>query len=62
MTTFGKLSEFEQGKEDWTSYIERLKFFFDANDINTEGKQKAILLSACGSSTYKLLRDLCCPP
>ena len=53
-TYYGKLSEFDKDKEDWTSYVERLELFFEANDIEQEEKQKAILLSSCGPSTYKL--------
>ena len=26
--TFGRIDEFEEGKEDWTQYIERLEHFF----------------------------------
>ena len=39
MATFGKLNEFDTGKEDWNSYIEQLEFFFAANDINEDGKK-----------------------
>ena len=59
MGSFGKLEEFdpEQG-HDWGQYIERLEHYFVANDTDNAGKQKVILLSACGSKTYKLMCDL----
>ena len=60
-TYYGKLSEFDKDKEDWTSYVERLELFFEANEIEQEEKQKAILLSSCGPSTYKLFKGLTTP-
>ena len=47
--------------EDWTSYTERLAQYFVANDIADAGKKRAILLSACGPSTYQLIRNLASP-
>ena len=55
MATHGSVSAFEQSKEDWTSYVERLDFYFTANDVTIDVKKRAILLSACGASTYKLI-------
>ena len=62
MGSFGKLEEFdpEQG-HDWGQYIERLEHWFVADDIDNADKQKVILLSACGSKTYKLMCDLFAP-
>ena len=61
MATHGKLGEFEASLEDWTSYIEHLNNYFVANDITDAGKQRAILLSACGIATYKVIRNLVAP-
>ena len=58
MATHGSVTVFEQSKEDWTSYVERLNFYFTANDVADDGKKRAILLSACGASTYKVIRSL----
>ena len=58
---FGRLEEFAQDKEDWPSYVECLGYFFVANSIETEGKKKAVLLSAIGAGTYKLLKNLLAP-
>ena len=33
-------------------YVERLSHYFEANDITSEGKKRAILLNAVGPSTY----------
>ena len=32
--------------EDWLEYVERLTYYFAANDITSEAKKKAILLNA----------------
>ena len=62
MPSFGKLKEFGlEGGEDWSQYIERIEHYFVANDIDDEGKKRAILLSACGGSTYKLMCDVLAP-
>ena len=57
----GKLGEFNPTRGDWTSYAERLELYVTANDIVTEKKQQAILLSVCGAETYRLIRDLVTP-
>ncbi len=35
-----------------------LGHYFTANDITNAGKQRAILLTVCGSKAYNLLRNL----
>ena len=63
MAVHGTLPEFS-GK-DWSSYMDRLGFYFEANDIsadtNAVNKQRAILLSVIGTDTYTLLRSLTAP-
>ena len=61
MATHGPLGEFNPSRQDWISYAERLEFYFTANDIVTEKKQQAIMLSVCGAETYRLIRDLVAP-
>ena len=41
--------------------MERLEQYFPANDVEDAAKQRAILLSVCGSKTYALARDLLQP-
>ncbi|RLJ22797.1 hypothetical protein DJ031_00255, partial [bacterium endosymbiont of Escarpia laminata] len=57
----GTLPEFS-GK-DWSSYEDRLGFYFEANDIALDAvsKRRAILLSVVGTETYTLLRSLAAP-
>ena len=57
----GHMGEFNNQLEDWRSYTERLQNYFIANDIKSEAKQRAILLSVCGPRTYKLIRSLLSP-
>ena len=61
MVAHGKLEQFHMGQEGWESYKECLQQYFVANDIAEADKQRAILLSACGQSTYKVLRNLVAP-
>ena len=61
MATFGNVGEFKKTEESWTQYAERLEQYFAANEIKDEKKQRAILLSVCGSKTYGLIRDLLQP-
>ena len=61
MATKHGIGEFDSTREDWTSYTERLAQYFVANDITDARKKRAILLSACGPSTYQLIRNLASP-
>ena len=63
MATHGSLNEFDSSKEDWVSYTERLQQYFIANSIPEDAgeKRRALLLSACGPSTYQLIRSLVSP-
>ena len=55
-----KFKEYHES-DDWEMYVERLEFYFVANDITDEPKKKATLLSVCGAATYKLMCDLVAP-
>ena len=51
----------ESGKIGLRIYCERLEQYFVANDVDDGGKQRAILLSVCGATTYQLIRNLVAP-
>ena len=53
-------AEFDEAKEDWLSYAERMERYFIANDIKEE-KRRAFLLSVRGPSLYQLIKDLVAP-
>ena len=59
--THGHLGEFDSNQEDWESYIERLQQYFTVNDVQIADKQRAILLSCCGASTYRLMKSVLTP-
>ena len=52
--------EFDDSKEDWLSYTERMQQYFVANTVS-EDRQRATLLSTCGPVTYQLIKDLIAP-
>lgn len=54
-TVHGHLPEFDDNADDWEIYTERFIHYFKDNGIEDETKQRSILLSACGTSTYKLM-------
>ena len=56
----GSVSEFDNSKETWSTYIERLESFFNVNDIAQENKSD-FLVSVMGSETYGLLKNLMAP-
>ena len=57
-TLHGHLPEYDGNSEDWTVYAEQLKHYFIANDIESEAKQRSLLLSVCGVLTFKLIKTL----
>jgi len=61
MATRGSVGEFTASSETWVLYIERLKQYFIANDIKGDERQRAVLLSICGASTYQLIRNIVSP-
>ena len=58
MATHGAVSTFDPNMEDWTTYTERMKHYFVANDVTDADKKRSILLSACGPATFKVIRNL----
>ena len=61
-TLFGTIGEFDPSVEDWTSYSERMDFYYlQANEVENPSKRRSILLTSVGPRTYKLLRNLVAP-
>ena len=61
-SSFGKLEKFDPGAgEDWVQYVERMEYYFLANEITLSDKKWALLISAMGATSYKLLRNLITP-
>ena len=61
MTVHGKISYFNSNQESWSSYMERLGYYFTANDVRDDDKKKAILLTVCGPAAFELLKSLLQP-
>ena len=61
MAVHGTVGEFSGIGEEWPTYIERLEFYFAANEVDSSDKRRAILLSCCGAQTYGLIRSLVGP-
>ena len=59
MAKYGFLGWFNLTDGDWKSYVERAKQYFAANEITSDTKQWAVLLSACGNNTYHRIKDAC---
>nr|XP_050024971.1 uncharacterized protein K02A2.6-like [Dermacentor andersoni] len=58
----GTIGEFVPAEApSWPLYLERLEFFFQANDIDGNEKKRATLCSVCGPATYAIVRSLCSP-
>ena len=55
------MSAFDSTKESWTSYSERLDFYFKANKIMAADSQKAVFITVIGARTYGLLKSLLQP-
>ena len=58
--SIGKIDSFDDGIEDWPTYVERIEQYFVANEVSDE-KRVASLLSLIGCRTYGLLRSLTAP-
>ena len=58
--TYGTPQEFKSECETITAYLERLKAYYDANDIPA-AKRVAVLLSIIDPNTYAILRSLMAP-
>ena len=61
MSVHSKIDVFDPAVEDWSTHIERLQHYFVANDITTEVKKQAVLLTVCGLETYSLACHLVAP-
>ncbi len=56
----GQMTQFDSSEESWSSYVERLEIFMDANDIKEE-KKVSVLLTVIGTKNFNLVKNLCAP-
>ncbi|XP_072377850.1 uncharacterized protein [Diabrotica undecimpunctata] len=60
MSLIGYIEQFNPGKSDITSYIERLEQLFICNVVEKD-KEVPLLISLIGGETYSVLKDLLAP-
>ena len=53
--------QFNETQDDWVEFTKRLGYYFVANAIDDGDKQRAILLTSAGASTYRLVKSLVLP-
>ncbi|KFD49840.1 hypothetical protein M513_09307 [Trichuris suis] len=62
MATVGCIDPFDVDQPaSWDAYVERLKFFFEANGIADDGKKRATLLSVCGLPALSIAKSVVSP-
>ena len=61
VTLLGTAPQFDGNTADWEVYTEQLSHFFTANKISSEDQKRSVLMTVCGSATYKLMRSLAAP-
>ncbi|UYV80200.1 K02A2.6-like, partial [Cordylochernes scorpioides] len=62
MANFGSIESFDpKNPEKWIVNLERMIFFFLANDIVKAERRKAIFLTLIGAETYAIARSLASP-
>ena len=59
--TLGRVDEFDETKDDWLQYVERLEHFLAANGIDDANKKRAVLLTVVGVATYETLPNIVSP-
>lgn len=57
----GQVGEFNESLESIADYLDRMYFYFEANDITSDEKKRAVLLTNIGQRQFRLLKDLCQP-
>ena len=48
----GTISKFDPSKEDWSTWIEQLKFYFTANKVTDDDMKRSILLANVAPATF----------
>ena len=61
MSTHGNIGKFSADSETWVTYIEQLQQYFIAKSNKGKERQRAVLLSICGTSTYQLIWSMVSP-
>eukprot|EP00061_Rhincodon_typus_P006576 g27355.t1 len=57
MPLFEKLVSFNPAIKDWAQYLESVRYFFQANDIEVD-EQQEVILTARGPTAFAVIRSL----
>lgn len=60
MSLIGSIEQFKPGRDDFESYVERMKQFFICNVVE-EDKKVSLFITLMGSETYSLLKNILYP-
>ena len=55
MATHGSIPKVHAGKEDWSTWIAQLQYYFSANKVTDDDQKRAILLSNVAPSVFNLI-------
>ncbi|KAL1466176.1 hypothetical protein MTO96_042906 [Rhipicephalus appendiculatus] len=50
---------FDENQDDWDIYLTQLEAFFEADDINKENKERALLISTLSTNMVSVLGAHC---
>ena len=53
--------DFKMGVDDWEEFVERIEFYWEANDIEEDKKKRAIFLTKIDADTYSIVRKVYAP-
>ena len=56
----GRFQEYKGGY-NLIEFVERLEAYFDANEINNQGKRRNILITVCSAKIYSTMKDMLSP-
>ena len=56
-----KVGDIDPEQDDWELYVERMNYYFVANNVTQVAKKKAILLTEIGRKAYQITRNLLVP-
>ena len=55
------MTEFNENSPKWSTYRQRLTFFFEANSIESEENKRSTCIAVVGDNTYETLLGLLAP-
>lgn len=53
--------DYDVEKDDWEQFVERMEFYFIANNVTEEVKKRVMFLTKVSAKTYALIKKICAP-